>query len=67
MNIPLCHMISMPVVRPTFKIDVFKMEHAFQMGYQKSNKISMILPQTTKGRRHLLQITFMSGTIIGRL
>jgi hypothetical protein len=33
MNIPLCHMISMPVIRPTFKIDVFKMEQVFQMGY----------------------------------
>jgi hypothetical protein len=41
MNIPLCHMISMLVVRPTFKIN--------------------------KGRRHLLQITSMSGMIIGRL
>jgi hypothetical protein len=26
MNIPFCHMISMPIVRPTFNIDVFKME-----------------------------------------
>jgi hypothetical protein len=26
MNIPLCHMISMLVVRPALKIDVFKME-----------------------------------------
>jgi hypothetical protein len=25
-NIPLCHMISMPVVRLTLKIDVLKME-----------------------------------------
>jgi hypothetical protein len=29
MNIPLCRMISMSYVRPTFKIDVFKMEHVF--------------------------------------
>jgi hypothetical protein len=33
MDIPLCRMISMPVIRPTFKINVLKMEHAFQMGY----------------------------------
>jgi len=26
MNIPLCHMICIQVVRPTLKIDVFKME-----------------------------------------
>jgi hypothetical protein len=25
-NIPLCRMISMPVIRPALKIDVFKME-----------------------------------------
>jgi hypothetical protein len=29
MNIPFCRMISMLVVRPTFKINVFKMEHVF--------------------------------------
>lgn len=34
MNIPLCCMISMLVVKPTFKIDVLKMEHVFQVGCQ---------------------------------
>ncbi len=34
MNIPLCHVISMPIVKLTFKIDVLKMEHVFQMGCQ---------------------------------
>jgi hypothetical protein len=34
MNIRLGHMISMPVVKPIFKIDVLKMEHVFQMGRQ---------------------------------
>jgi hypothetical protein len=29
MNIPFYHMVSMPVVRPTVKIDVLKMEHVF--------------------------------------
>jgi hypothetical protein len=29
MNIPLCHIISMPVVRPTLKINVLKMEQTF--------------------------------------
>jgi hypothetical protein len=32
-------MISMLVIRPTLNIDVLKMEHAFQMGYKKSNKV----------------------------
>jgi hypothetical protein len=26
MNIPFCHMISMPIVRQTLKINVFKVE-----------------------------------------
>ncbi len=26
MNIPLCHMVPMPIVHVTFKIDMFKME-----------------------------------------
>jgi hypothetical protein len=29
MNIPFYHMISMPIVTPTLKIDVLKMEHMF--------------------------------------
>jgi hypothetical protein len=33
MNIPLYHMIFMLFVRPTLKINVLKMEQAFQMGY----------------------------------
>jgi hypothetical protein len=36
---------------------------AIEMG----TKFSMFLPQTGKGRRHLLPITSMNGTIIGRL
>ncbi len=35
MNIPLYMTISMPMVRPTLKIDVLKMEQAFQMGHQE--------------------------------
>jgi hypothetical protein len=34
MNITLCRMTSMPIVKLAFKIDVLKMEQAFQMGYQ---------------------------------
>jgi hypothetical protein len=44
MNIPLCYMISMLVVRLARKIDVLKMEHAFQMGYQKGNKVFYVSP-----------------------
>jgi hypothetical protein len=32
-------MISMPMVRPTLKINVLKMEHAFHMGYREGDKV----------------------------
>jgi hypothetical protein len=44
MNIPFCRMISMLVVRPTFKIDVLKMERAFQMGYREGDKVFYVSP-----------------------
>jgi hypothetical protein len=37
-------MISMLVVRPTLKTDVLKMEHVFQMGYEKGNKMFYVSP-----------------------
>ncbi len=44
MNILLCCMISMPIVRLALKIDVLKMEHAFQMGYREGNKVFYVFP-----------------------
>jgi hypothetical protein len=44
MNIPLCCMISMPVVKSAFKIDVLKMEQVFQMGYWEGNKMFYVFP-----------------------
>jgi hypothetical protein len=44
MNIPFYHMISMPIVTPTLKIDVLKMEHMFWMGYQKSDNVIYVFP-----------------------
>ncbi len=67
MNISLCRIISMLTVQPTLKINVFKMEHAFQMGFEKATKCFTSFPQTRKGRRNLLQIKFTNGTFIGRL
>jgi hypothetical protein len=34
MNVLLCKLIAMPFVKLALKLDVFKMEHAFQMGKQ---------------------------------
>jgi hypothetical protein len=44
MNISLYCMISMPIVKPTFNINVLKMEHAFQMGYQEGDKMFYVPP-----------------------
>jgi hypothetical protein len=44
MNIPLCCMISMPIVRPSLNINVRKMEQAFQMGYQEGDKMLYVSP-----------------------
>jgi hypothetical protein len=42
MNIPLCRMISMLVMKSTLKIDVLKMEHAFHMGYREGDKVFFV-------------------------
>jgi hypothetical protein len=36
--------ISMPIVQPTLKINVLKMEHVFQMGYLEGNKLFYVSP-----------------------
>jgi len=38
MNILLCWMATMPIIHPTLKIDVMKMEQTFQMGYRDGEK-----------------------------
>jgi hypothetical protein len=67
MNIPLYHMIFVPVVRLDLKIDVFKMDRHSKWPMEKVKKFYVSLPQTSKARRHLLYITSMSGTNIGRV
>jgi hypothetical protein len=38
MNIPLCQLLFMLIVRPTLNIDVLKMEQCFFMGYREGEK-----------------------------
>jgi hypothetical protein len=54
MDIPLCCMMSMLVVRLAFKINVFKMEQAFQMGYQKGDKMFYVFPTNWKGEEEFV-------------
>jgi hypothetical protein len=49
MNIPLCHMVSTPIMWLALKINVLKMEQTFQMGYRKGDKILYIFPMNQKG------------------
>ncbi len=44
MNIPLRSIISMAIVYPTLKINVFKMEHAFPNGFREGDKVFYIFP-----------------------
>jgi hypothetical protein len=53
-NIPFCLMISMPVMRPAFKIDVFKIEQVFQMGYQEGDKVLYVSPINWQGEEALV-------------
>jgi len=54
MNIPLCIMISMPMVRPTLKIDVLKMEQAFHMGYREGDKVFYVFATNWQGEEALV-------------
>jgi hypothetical protein len=54
MNIPLCRMISMPIVCLAFKIDVLKMEQAFQTGYREGDKAFYISPLNCKRKEEFL-------------
>ncbi len=38
MNISFCWMATMPIIHPILKINVMKMEQAFQMGYRDGEK-----------------------------
>jgi hypothetical protein len=51
MSIPLCQLLSMLVVHPTFKLDVLKMERAFQMGCQEGEKTFYVSFTNGKDRR----------------
>jgi hypothetical protein len=48
-NIPLWYMISMPIVRLTLKVDVLKMEQAFQMGCQEGAKMFCLSHELERG------------------
>jgi hypothetical protein len=47
-------MISMPIVCLAFKIDVLKMEQAFQIGYHEGDKVFYISPLNCNGKEEFL-------------
>jgi len=47
-------MISMPIVRLAFKINVLKMEHAFHFGYREGDKVFYVLPLNWKGKEEFI-------------
>ncbi len=44
MVVPLCRMVPMSAMRPTFKINILKMEQAFHMGYKEGDKVYYLSP-----------------------
>ncbi len=44
------HFVAM-TVKPAEKIDVLKMEHAFQMGYRQREKVLFISPTNWQGEK----------------
>lgn len=42
MEIPLCHMISMQIVRPTLANDILKLQRDFYFGYHPRTKVFCI-------------------------
>ncbi len=56
MNIPLCRLITMPIVKLALKIDVLKIEHAFQMGYKQGEKVFFVSPTNWQGKEIVVLI-----------
>ncbi len=46
----------MPIVRLALKIDVLKMEHAFQMGYNQGEKVSFVSSKNWQGEEIVVSI-----------
>jgi hypothetical protein len=58
-------MVPMPIIRPTLKIDILKMEQAFHMGYKEGDKVFYLFPKNWKGvRRKLLFYNRLHGMSI---
>ncbi len=51
MNIPLCRFMAMLIVRLALKIDVHRMEQAFQMGYSLGEKVFFVSPTNWQGEK----------------
>jgi hypothetical protein len=54
MNIPLNKMLSMPILCHALKIDVLKMEHAFQTRYYEGDKVFYVYPLNWKGEEEFV-------------
>jgi hypothetical protein len=56
MSIPLCRLLTMLVVRSTFKIDMLKMEHTFFTRYHEGERAFYVFFQNWKVRKKILTI-----------
>jgi hypothetical protein len=54
------------IVRPTLLVDVKKMEHSFQMGYEKGNKVFYVSTTNNKGVQEMVTPELLSSWDIRR-
>ncbi len=54
-GIPLCRMVSMPIMCPTLLVDIRKMEVSFQMRYKEGDKVCYV--STTINLGEEIQVT----------
>jgi hypothetical protein len=52
-------LVAMPIVRLALKIDAFKMEHAFQMGYKQGEKMFFVFPTNWQGEK--ISVSFVEA------
>jgi hypothetical protein len=54
-GIPLCRIVSMPIMHPTLLVDIRKMEESFRMWYREGDKVCYM--STTLNLGEEIQVT----------
>jgi hypothetical protein len=60
MDVPLCRMVPMPIMRHDLKIDILKIKHAFHMRYTERDMVFYLSLTNWKGEEQ--DVSLHSGT-----